>query len=244
MKKILTLIVIFFCSFNLYAQDIKYHDVNPDTTINYWEVFGAYGVDIWWHPSPEVVVRTWDPYEVLCGTDSLAKALSNGDDISATSSGIWAKQDYKCLNCYGTEGNWIGATDKYLGFRYKDTANQYHYGWIRLSIPAAATSFTIKDHAINNIGNDAVKAGQLFATGISQLNAGDNIIAVIEDRIVFFKGLSERVQVQVTDMAGRLIEKKRIEANERMDVSAYKTGLYVFSVYTERARKSFRILLN
>lgn len=232
MKKLILINCIAFISFLSYGQGLKYHDVSPDTTINYWEVFGFYGIDIWWHPSPEVVVNVWDPYEVLCSTaDTMPLALNAGDNIN-TASGLWAKVSYQCLNCGGSYGKWKGVTDKYLAFRKKGTSSgDYYYGWARLSIPANATSFTIKDYAQNNVTNATTTAGQVYGTGVTYIGgSGNSIVPVINNKHVSFRGLMEQAQYKLIDVSGKLISQGTISNNNAIDLSSYIQGLYIISL--------------
>jgi hypothetical protein len=65
----------------------------------------------------------------------------------------------------GTYGNWFGATNKYMGLRFKIGAD-WHYGWVRLDIPTDVSSLTVKDFAYETIANTAIAAGTTGATGI------------------------------------------------------------------------------
>jgi hypothetical protein len=241
MKRTITFIAAVLTTVFSYAQDVKYHDVLPDTTISTWEVFGVYGLDIWWHPSPEVVVNVWTDYEVLAGTDSMPKALNMGDDISAGSTGIWAKLSYQCLNCGGSIGNWKGVTDKYLAFREKDASGKYYYGWIRLSIPANGTSFTIKDYAKNSIANTALKAGQQFATGITYSVANADITPVVQNKLVSFRGLTQQADVFITDISGKITRKETLKAGGYIDMTAYSPGIYFLRLQTGGLTSGFKI---
>jgi hypothetical protein len=55
-------------------------------------------------------------------------------------------------------GNWGGLTDGYMGVRFVASGNN-HYGWVRLSVAANATSITIKDFAYQASVNCAINAG-------------------------------------------------------------------------------------
>lgn len=244
MKKMLLISFTVFISFLANAQNMHYHDVSPDTTINNWEVFGVYGLDIWWHPSPEVVVNVWDPYEVLAGSDSMPKALNAGDDISGTSTGIWAKLSYQCLNCGGSVGNWKGVTNKYLAFRQKDMASgKYYYGWVRLDIPAAGTSFTIKDYAKQNLLNIGLKAGQVYATGITYAEANNGIFPLLQGRRISFRGLEQEAQFTLMDISGKRIMQGTINPGQTIDLSNYIKGVYILSLRMEGKESVFKLPL-
>lgn len=74
-------------------------------------------------------------------------------------------------------GNWINATDKYLGLRLRVATNT-HYGWARLDVNTNNGSFTIKDYAYDDANNTSILAGQLpsadLATNIVATDVDDN----------------------------------------------------------------------
>lgn len=58
-------------------------------------------------------------------------------------------------------GYWAGQTDKYLALKLivgPDT----HFGWARLDILPASTSFTIKDYAYESSPNTCIRSGQVY----------------------------------------------------------------------------------
>lgn len=245
MKKTITLFAALIITYAAQAQAIKYHDVSPDTTISNWEVFGVLGADIWWHPSPEVVVNTMlGGSQILCDNDTMPLALSKDADISATSTGKWLKPAYQCLNCGGVIGNWKGVTDKYLAIRDSVAPGTWKYGWIRLSIPANATSFTIKDWAIHNTAGTPVKAGQAFGTGIAEYGEAKSIQLSLSGKAVTFRGISTKANVLVTDMSGRQVLAKTIAAGETLDLSSCIPGVYIMRVSEENSSTAFKIALH
>ncbi|MBE0641085.1 MAG: T9SS type A sorting domain-containing protein [Bacteroidales bacterium] len=68
----------------------------------------------------------------------------------------------------GTYGNWFGATNKYMGLRFK-IGTDWHYGWVRLDIPTDVSSMTVKDFAYEAIANTPIAAGATGATGLQAL---------------------------------------------------------------------------
>lgn len=73
-------------------------------------------------------------------TKAYPLALEQSAAISS-SAGSWAQpMAYICLTRHdaeGTVGNWLGLAGteiRYLGIRYKDNANNIHYGWVELTL--------------------------------------------------------------------------------------------------------------
>lgn len=102
---------------------------------------------------------------------SFSPALNKGDEIkySMGSYTSWSSTAPIAGAYIGTEIKvnvpWNGAKDKYLGFRIfvgddENGEGQFKYGWIRMDIAEDASSFTIKDYAINHTINKPIKAGE------------------------------------------------------------------------------------
>lgn len=137
-------------------------DIHIDSSATSSLSYGAQGnLSIWQEFETRIVINAFSNCQVLMnGTYPAALDLNQLID----STGTWIQPNYEILN-NGTEGNWIGVTDKYLGVRVKDGA-QWLYGWIRLDVNTAGTSVTIKDYACNRTPNALINAGQLV-TGIN-----------------------------------------------------------------------------
>jgi hypothetical protein len=229
MKKIFTFFLVLATFVTSQAQ-VKYHDVDPDTTVNTWDAFSVLGTEIWWHPTPEVVITTWGTTEVLCSlTNNLPMALDPGDPID--NNGNWKTTSYVCLNCSGSSGNWKGVTDKYLGIRNKNTAGQWVYGWSRLDINSAATYFTIKDYAQRTEGNNPILAGQENTLGVGNSAIHHNILVpVVSGKTVRLEGLENSTNLSIADMNGRIILQTRIQPGGMVDMNAYPAGMYLFRI--------------
>lgn len=107
-------------------------------------------------------------------------------------------------------GNFIGATDKYIGFKFKISGAD-HYGWARISINAASTQMTLKDYGYDATPNTQILCGAM-PTGISnvsleastQIFATDNSINVklinhsSVDGFVFISDVLGHVVVKVS----------------------------------------------
>jgi hypothetical protein len=229
MKKLFTLFSFLAIAAAGHAQAIKYTDVVPDKTVSDWNSYSVPGGEVWHHIG-EVVIKSWGDEQLLCSVDSMPKALNAGDSIAA-GSGLWLSCNYQCLNCGGVYGNWIGKTDKYLGVRDKDSNGNWKYGWVRMTIPASAASFTVKDYAMYKKGSDPITAGQLIATTVSHLaaNAG-HLKLYASGKQVYASGFTGKADVSVMDISGKLLFRKTIDENEALDMSAYGSGIYLFHI--------------
>jgi hypothetical protein len=70
----------------------------------------------------------------------------------------------------GVIGQWKGATNRYLGVRFRDKAGRTHYGWARLSVrgnPYSKIFATLTGYAYETIPNKPIIAGQTKASNDS-----------------------------------------------------------------------------
>ncbi len=140
-------------------------DLNGDATVDY-EISND-GVFSGATPGTTARVYTSNSSSIL-GTNAGAAynypfALSEGSPIEAGEVTWIADMNYQTLNwmgCAYTNSQWCdGQVDKYLGLRITVGTDQ-HYGWVRLDVPADASSITIKDYAINLTPNEGLEAGE------------------------------------------------------------------------------------
>ncbi|MBN8701444.1 MAG: T9SS type A sorting domain-containing protein [Bacteroidetes bacterium] len=132
----------------------------------------------------------------------------------------------------GVLGDWVGKSDKYLGFKFKIGAN-YHYGWARLDVSLGVDSFKVKDYAYNATPNTPLTTG--LASGVStNVNNNKARIALNENTLVItYKEatLPENTFYSITDMKGSVIRRERmINKKEQVDVSELNQGVYVVSI--------------
>lgn len=237
MQKLLFTFITLIVLSNQSIGQIKFHDVDPDTTVSTWDAFTitpiASGpsdyIVIWWHPSPEVVVQTWGNCEILFDAQgTLPLKLEQGDTIDA--SGKWVKGNYDALSSGGS-GNWTSnALDKYLGFRVKN-GTTWNYGWVKMSVASAAVSFTIKEWAYDTTGN-AIKAGQKTATAISNIQNKTELQVYpnpAQNRIVVSKQLNDKVAVH--DLAGRryAVYQQTEPGQTVLDITHLPAGTYILT---------------
>jgi hypothetical protein len=110
-------------------------------------------------------------------------ALNDGDPISANQA--FGSSSYNVLagdilvdaGFAGTFpyqfGPFLDATDKFLGASFLING-EVHYGWVRLSVAANASTITIKDYAYNDCSNGTINAGQTSIT-LDPMSATSNL---------------------------------------------------------------------
>ncbi len=159
-------------------SQIFYQDIDPDIVIDTWDVhqvhidssatatlpYGAPGsLSIWQEFGTQIAINAFSDCNVMMDGGYPA-ALDYDDPIEPTAT--WVIPDYSILN-NGTQGNWIGVADKYLGVKVFN-GSTWLYGWIRLDVNATGNSVTIKDYACNRYPNQPIKAGQTTTTIIHE----------------------------------------------------------------------------
>lgn len=235
MKKLLFTISILTTSGIASYSQISYHDINPDTTVNTWDAFTitpssspSNDIVVWFHLLPEVVIQTHGLCEILFDSNSFPAKLNAGDSIS--SSGIWMAGTYNPLSS-GSSGNWqTNATDKYIGFRFKNSTTWY-YGWLMMSVAPGAASFTVKEWAFNASGNQ-INAGQTNTTGITSTAHRTAITTYpnpVWDKIQLEWEVTDAAILTITNATGLVI--KRIELVKGSRVHTLETNDLVPGVY-------------
>lgn len=132
-------------------------------------------------------------------------------------------------------GDWRGENDKYMGVRFKIAGND-HYGWIRLSVAADATTMTIKDYAYQQTADCEINTGQ--QTGAA---CPASVLDVSLDSKVSINNNLEFATVNVTpDLIGGTIllhnamgqvvsETPIADVNTQVQYSNMSTGIYMLS---------------
>ncbi len=164
-------------------------------------------------------------------------ALSSGFVISAgNSSGSvsgahwynWGHPSiggYQSLNYGGVFGNWKNVTDRYLGLRF-DISGSTHYGWARLDVNAAGTSWTVKDYAFNTIPGGSIIAGQGLL-GIDENKFDSNVKIIALDRSIKLYNLPDATQYKVFNLTGQeIINGSTFNKSYVIDAPTLSSGIY------------------
>jgi hypothetical protein len=175
-----------------------YTDISPDTTLAAPDgvVFHNYFVDLnqdakddfkFTHFVPNASMKAVEVYsfadepeeEILVNSGRAPLALEAFFEISAGSAGTWVNTFSGSSNSalfmnanYMPGSPWAGVVDGYLGVRIK-VAGAWHYGWIRLDVPADASSFTLKDFAVNLYPGESILAGESLTTPVNPVTSPD-----------------------------------------------------------------------
>jgi hypothetical protein len=144
-------------------------------------------------------------------------------------------------------GNFIGTTDKYIGFKFKISGAD-HYGWVRIDLNSTATSLTIKDYAYDATANTQILAGAM------PLGINEAASALAENVTIFSSDRSVRVNmnnasatgfITVTNALGQEIAKKEIsDALMSISMETASKGIYYVTVQQESATITKKVVIN
>jgi len=131
-------------------------------------------------------------------------------------------------------GYWIGATDKYLALKII-VGNQTFYGWARLDVAAASTSFTIKDYAYQSTPNKCILSGQ-NSLGLDK-NLNNKVISVFPNpctSITTIKAKDNFRNATITfqNTFGQIIKQLKNSSDQTISLSIdnIPSGLYFITV--------------
>ncbi len=181
---------------------------------------------------------------VLTGSSSTFSPvpLNNGDVISAAanfgSSGLLGAEGIINASAISftypiAMGDWLGATDKFLGVKFAAGANT-HYGWVRLDVAADASTITIKDWAYNSAADNAINAGQML--NLENVSVDNKVTIKTQLDEAFVNVTPDLVggMIAIVNMAGqeiRTIEITDINTNVKFD--GLETGIYMLNARFE-----------
>jgi hypothetical protein len=172
-------------------------------------------------------------------------ALSEGAPIDDAQTTWITNQNYQTLNwqgCAYTNSQWCdGQVDKYLGLRITIGADKY-YGWVRMDMPADASSITIKDYAINTVANEGLLAGETSTAGVADNNFKGFNYFVADNKLDITATMSMQ-NISLHNILGQqVISQKLSDNNETVEVSGLQAGVYIATVTIEGASKTFKIV--
>lgn len=131
----------------------------------------------------------------------------------------------------GSYGNWLNATDKYLGVRFLVGTN-VHYGWIRFSISCSTTgvSCTYKDFAFNTVAEQQILAGTQTVGLEDATTLSAKVFTAGEVLHVQFEKLTEG-EVVLTNMLGQAVMKSAIsDMKMELPLESLDAGLYLVTI--------------
>ena len=137
---------------------------------------------------------------------------------------------------FKNDGNWWpNKEDKYLGVHFLDDANEYHYGWIRMSVIDSAEQLIIKDYAYEGNIESTIIAGKTFSDAIYYDEDSPEISILYfgnQLHIEFIQTESEKLhsKLNIYNMNGQLCLSKSLNVlNEHIELHL-PSGIYLACV--------------
>ncbi|MFO7723535.1 MAG: T9SS type A sorting domain-containing protein [Bacteroidales bacterium] len=142
----------------------------------------------------------------------------------------------------GSYGNWLNATDKYIGLRFFVGAN-LHYGWARFDVAATNASITVtfKDYAFNSVAEQGLLAGQT-TIGLDEATALKTKAFTSGDMLKVTFDQAANGQVNLINMLGQTVKTTEITGlNMDIPLNGLEAGIYMLTVTTEKGNHSQKI---
>lgn len=230
---------------------ITYTDVNPDVTID--SLTSPYLIDFNNDATPDagfVVAHIQDAGSLsFTYTGALAYALgaliSEADtvNVSALDCGVavsntaffgngssailgYAALINGSIPFASTGTPFLGATDKYMGVSFT-AASGTHYGWVRLSVAADATTITVKEYAFNATPNAAISTCQ--TAGIENVSIDDKVTikTTLNDATVNVTPDLVGGAINLISMTGQVVRTISInDVNTTISFEGVESGIY------------------
>ncbi len=163
----------------------------------------------------------------------------------ATDTAQFAARVYPASTSYNF-GNWVGATDKYFGFRFLLGTNT-HYGWARVDVGGSAELFTLKDYAYESTPNLPILAGAMpVATSISEHGLTGNVkIFSTEKNIVVNMNNAEATGIiTVSNVLGQVISTSSIsDQSTVINLESAITGIYFVTVSQSKEKFTQKVII-
>lgn len=139
--------------------------------------------------------------------------------------------------------------DRYLGVYFADTADCYHFGWIRCDVKNDGKELTVKDYAFELKCDTGIAAGDKIGdtttVGISELNTLDASVYSFEN-VIFIKlnEANKEVQIRVYSLSGKEIYSDKIRNQfNKINLNVTK-GVFFVELFAGESRYNKKIFLN
>lgn len=143
-----------------------------------------------------------------------------------------------------SSGEWLAATDKYVGMRFQQDGN-YHYGWVRLSIDATTRTPTLTGFAYESDANASIRTGteQIAIQNLFVLE-GNASIANGFIKIQFTTSLSQGALLKIISLDGKVVMNQPVSGSEiKVPVPAHSVGTYILTIHTSEGDFIQKLLL-
>jgi len=167
-----------------------------------------------------------------------ASALSTNQDINNTKNFWEYSGGYGTFFLYYADGvgfgQWKNVTNKYMGFRFKDSGGNTHYGWMRMDITVYPVELVIKDLAYQSTPDAGIKAGEGGPSGIETANSEHDVSIFSFGKKLFIESSlaeAQPMQIEVMDVSGKIILAHQAnDRNVQLSLNNVSDGIYLVKV--------------
>ena len=200
-------------------------DFNGDGTMEFFLSHGNQGID--------EIFYVWEIYsgingnsnEVLVINDRSAVMLGDDEVINENLS-VW-RDSYNGMSTIAMyfEGDWLGAGYKFAALRFKING-RYHYGWVRLSVPANSSNIAIKDMAYEDNPEQSIIAEEP-GTEVAEENDKNIPLIKINDRTLTIESEKD-YDCGIYNITGNKIFSFSLMNNTReINLEKFNFGIYL-----------------
>jgi len=183
----------------------------------------------------------------------LVSALDNGNAIGAAANFGTDQAELATVGAFNVpafaftypfeSGEWVGATDKFLGVRFTNAGNM-HYGWVRMDVAADASSITIKDYAYNSQMGSAINAGQTLNLGNIAVDNKVTIRPMLDKAIVNVTPDLVGGTVSIVDITGKEVKSVLItDIDTTIEFNGIDTGIYHITAQFEAGKVNKKVYI-
>lgn len=128
-----------------------------------------------------------------------------------------------------SQGNWLGVTDKYLGFRFIENGNT-HFGWMRMTVNSDASVVTVKEWGYGLYTQFPLCVGNVEGCFPGILNNSDELALVrfFNNRLEVKTVNGTAGNLTIVNTEGKVVYNNAINNSyESIDLSNFSAGLYI-----------------
>lgn len=235
------------------SSQITHTDINPDTTLQASVMiqFHRYDIDIdrdgtydfyvkHFHPTEEEREAEFYTYmgkqaEVMLDPYDFPLALTTDSVINGSKTWRNGATPISSI-AFPMSANWAGKGDRYMGLRIK-LNNHWHYGWIKMEVPADTSRITLKEFAVNMHPDWSIKPGQLVPIGIQDLCSSEQKISIYPNPVkstAIIASTAEGV-LAIYNAHGKMVKSLDIKPKEN---TALQTGGMAAGIYYYELQQS------
>lgn len=137
-----------------------------------------------------------------------------------------------------------GIEDGYLGVKFIDDDENYHYGWIRCTTSDSCKRITIKDYAYNEVPLEGLYAGELIST-VEEINSLDaNVYSYNKSIFINLNEFVNEIEIHIYDLNGKIIYSDQlVNSSTQIELNEAK-GVYFVELIDGEKKFREKIYIN